>query len=164
VLVGAAVAAAYLVLDRLRRDARTGIGVLLLSVAVLFATPAAWRSGSYYAGVLGNEAARRQVGQWATFSFRAPFDVVFFVSALVLVTLAVRGSRAGWELVALLGLAVLVARSSRGEMWLAFMLATPAATGVAGSRSWRGPVLALMVAALLGLTVLALVRGPHETR
>src|SRR5262249_60570333 len=114
-------APAYLVIDRARRDPRTAAAVLLASVVAVFATPQLWRTGDYYAGVLGNEAARRHVGQWATFSFRAPFDVVFLVCALVLVRFALRGSPRRWELVAMLGLAVLVASSSRGEMWLAFL-------------------------------------------
>jgi hypothetical protein len=163
VLVGAAVAAAYLLLDRMPRDPRVGIAALALSAVALFATPVGWNSGDYYAGVLGNEAARRHVGQWATFSFRAPFDVVFLVCALVLVPLALRGLRRRWELVALVGLAVLVARSSRGEMWFAFMLATPAAVGVVRSSRTRGVALPLMLAVLLGLAVLGLARGPTET-
>jgi hypothetical protein len=140
VLVGAAVAGAYLVAGRFPREPATAVGVLAVSILALFATPAFWNSGSYYAGVLRNEAARRGVGQWTRLSLHSPFDVLFLVTGVALLLLAIRGGQhRRWELLALAGLAVLVSRSARGEFWLAFFLATPAAAGIPRSRDPRRP-------------------------
>ena len=130
VLAGLAVAGAYLLVDRLRRDASTAVGVLVLSGVALFVTPALWNTPSYYAGVLSNEAARRAFGLWAPLGLH-PFDVVLTVAAVVLLVLTLRARPAAWELVALAGLALLTARSARGGTWLLMLAAVPAARGLA---------------------------------
>src|SRR5512133_1730443 len=72
VLVGLAIAAAYLVLDRLRREPFVAVSVLVTCCAALFVTPAFAKSGSYYLGVLKSEAAQRGEGMWAPLSLHNP--------------------------------------------------------------------------------------------
>jgi hypothetical protein len=104
VLAGLAVAAAYLVLERARYEPIVAAGVLAASVLALFATPALWRTGDYYAGVLRNEAARRGIGLWAPISFGNGLDVAFVVCAAFLAVFALRSRPRLWELIALVGL------------------------------------------------------------
>jgi hypothetical protein len=62
VLVGLAVAAAYLLLERLSRAPLLAGAVLVCSALALFLTPALGSSGEYYLGVLRSEAAQRGEG------------------------------------------------------------------------------------------------------
>lgn len=162
VLVGLAVAAAYLVLDRARREPGVAVGVLVAAVLALFATPALWRTGSYYAGVLGNEAARRGVGLWAPLSLGSGLDLAFIVCAALLALAALRSRPALWELAVLAGLAVLTARNARGGVWFAFFALTPAALGLGRGAVPRARLAAPAVAVFAGLAVFGIVRGPHE--
>jgi hypothetical protein len=157
------VAAAYLLVDRLPRQPWTALGALAASALALFATPALWATGSYYAGVLHNDAARRAVGQWGRISLDAPFDVVFIISALILVALALRAPRERWEIVALVSLLALLVRAARGELWFAFFIATPAAVGIRRSAPGRPLLAKLFLALLLALCVLGFVRGPTDS-
>jgi hypothetical protein len=160
VLVGLAVAAAYLLLDRVRREAWVALGALAASVMALFATPALWRTGSYYAGVLDNEAARRGVGLWAPLS-SSGIDIAFVVCGLVLAAFALRSRPPLWELAALVGLAVLTARAARGGVWFAFLAAPPGALALGHGPGPRARVTVPAIALLVGFGVFGLVRGPH---
>jgi hypothetical protein len=162
VLVGLAVAATYLVLDRARREPWVALGVLAAAVPAPFATPALWRTWSYYSGVLQNEAARRGVGLWAPLSLSSGLDLLFIVCMLVLAAAALRSRPALWELAVLAGLAVLTARSARGGVWLAFFAVTPAALGLGRGAVPRVRLVAPAVVALAGLAALGVVRGPHQ--
>jgi len=162
-LVGLAVVAAYLVLDRARREPGVALGVLAAAVLALFATPALWRTGSYYAGVLDNEAARRGVGLWAPLTFHSGLDLAFIVCALVLAAAALRSRPRLWELAALAGLAALTFHVARGGVWFAFFACTPAAVGLGRSTPSRARLVLPLVAALLGLAIFGIARGPHET-
>jgi hypothetical protein len=162
VLVGLAVAAVYLVLERARREPRVAIATLAACVLALFATPALWRTGRYYGGVLDNEAAQRGIGLWSRLSPGSGIDIAVIAGCVLLAASALRSRRPAWELVVLAGLAVLTARAARGSVWFAFFAATPAACWVRDSgRSRRVP--AAGVVALLVLAAVGLVRGPHAT-
>jgi hypothetical protein len=162
-LVGLAVAAAYLLLDRARREPWVALGVLAAAVLALFATPSLWRTGSYYAGVLDNEAARRGVGLWAPLTLHSGLDLTFIVCALVLAAAALRSRPRLWELAALAGLAALTFHVARGGVWFAFFAATPAAAGLGRHTPPRARLTVPLVAVLLGLVIFGIARGPHET-
>jgi len=159
-LVGIAVAGAYLVLERSRCRPLESAAVLFLSGLALLATPALGGTVSYYAGVLQNEAAARGAGLWAPLSLTAPLDILFLAAALPLVALALRSRPALWELGALAGLVLLTIQSARGGVWLAFMLAVPAAAGLRRLR--ERPI--RIGRALLGLSaaivIASVIRGP----
>jgi hypothetical protein len=164
VLVGLAVAGAYLLIERARRELPLALGVLLASALAVCATPALWRTPAYYAGVLGNEAARRGFGLWAPLSFTSPFDLVFIACAAVLAVAALRSRPPLWELVGLAGLAALTAQSARGSVWLAFFLATPAALGLRREGSPQGSIVTAPALVLLAVAIVTgVVRGPHES-
>ena len=162
VLVGLAVAALYLVLDRARREPWVAIGALGTSVLALFATPALWHTGSYFHGVLGNEAARRGAGLWAPLSFSSGLDLTFVVCALLLLAAALHGRPALWELAALAGLAGLTVHAARGGVWLAFFVATPGAAGIGRGTVSRSRLALPALVAMAGLAVLGIVQGPHR--
>jgi hypothetical protein len=163
VLVGLGLAAVYLVVERGRREPVLGGAVLGASILALFATPALWRTGDYYRGVLENEAAKRGVGLWAPLSLTDGFDIVFVVCALALVAALLRRRPALWELVALAALAVLTVRAARGGVWFAFFAATPAAVGLGRHPSPRQRVVVLATVVLLAFIGLGLSRGVHES-
>lgn len=163
VLVGIAVAAAYLLLERIRTEPLTAIVVLTASLAALCATPSLLRTVDYYRGVLSNEAARRGTGLWAPMSLTKPFDVVMILGALVLLALAVRARPPLWEIVAILALAALTLKTSRSGVWLLLFVAVPAATGL-GRRLHGLTRVALPIwGAVLAIAVAAVVRGPLST-
>src|SRR6266576_2687652 len=97
VLVGIAVTAPYLVLERGRRQPLVAGAVLGASVIAVCATPALQHTPDYYLGVLHNEAACRGVQLWAPLSLTSGFDLLLLAAALTLVVLAVRGRPALWE-------------------------------------------------------------------
>ena len=167
VLLGAAVAGAYLVFGRGRKQPLVAGGVVGGMALALFATPALVETAAYYRGVLGSRAATHGEGLWQPLSLHAPFDVVFLIVAVPLLVLAVRSRPQLWEAVAMAGLAVAAVRSSRNEVWFALFIALPAARGLAGSRPWSVtlPRLAAGVTACL-LAVVAisgLVRTPTSS-
>ena len=163
VLVGLLVAWAYLLLDRARRDLPTAIGAGLAATAALFVTPALWRTGKYYRGVLENEAARRGIGLWGRLSLHSGLGILLVVTGLVLFALALRGRLRAWELVSLLGLAFLTVRAQRTGVWFLYLAATPAALGLRFRlRPGRPVAPPFVVAAALGVVV-AVVRGPLVT-
>jgi hypothetical protein len=162
VLTGLAVAAAYLLFERARREALLAVCVLAASVLAVFATPALWRTGDYYAGVLRNEAARRGIGLWAPLSPTSTLDLAFVVCAVAIAFAALRSRPRLWELVALAGLALLTARTARGGIWLVFFAATPAALGLGPGGNARMRLALPVVAVLLGLAVLGIAQGPRQ--
>jgi hypothetical protein len=163
VLVGLAVAAAYLVLERARLQPWVGLAVLVASAGALLATPALAKTPAYYRDVLTNEAAKRGVGLWEPLSLRSPLDVVLVVAALGMLAFAIRARPRLWELAALAGLAVLTARTARSGVWLLFVAAAPAARGLGISRAPRTVVAGGVGAALAAAAVIGLVRGPLST-
>ena len=163
VLVALAVAAAYLVLSRARREPVVAAGVLVVSAFALCVTPALAQTPAYYAGLVRNDAARRGVGLWAPISLTSGFDLLLLAAAIALAVLALRTRPAVWELVVLAALAVLTIRTARSGVWLLFFAAAPAARGLrlGPSRPSRLAGPALAVAALV--VVLGLARGPVST-
>jgi hypothetical protein len=167
VLVGLFVAAAYLLVERFRRQRAVAVGVLAASVGALFLTPALLRSGSYYAGVLSGEAAKTGDGMWAPLSPHSFFDVTFVVVALPLAVLALRSRPALWELVCLIVLAAAAVHVSRNTVWFALFAAAPAAQRL-GRFSFscfvpRRRITALCYFAPLLLAVVGLAQPPVAT-
>jgi hypothetical protein len=136
VLVGLAIAAAYLVLERLRREPVVAVSVLAACCAALFLTPAFAKSGSYYLGVLRSEAAQRGEGMWAPLSLHKPFDVLFIVLAIPLLVFAYRSGLRIWEFVCVAAFAALTFQAGRNAIWLLCFIAAPAARGL-GERFLR---------------------------
>jgi hypothetical protein len=162
-LTGLAVAGAYLLLDRARREPLVAVGVLGASVVALCLTPALQDTPAYYAGVLGGEAARQGVGLWAPFSFSSGPDIATLVCLALAAWPIVRARPRPWEVVALAGLAVLAARTSRGGVWLVLMAAPLAAAGLPWRDLRRARVVPLVLAACALLVVVGFVRGPINT-
>jgi hypothetical protein len=127
VLVGLAVAAAYLIFGRARRQPLLAGSVLVASALAVCVTPALQNTPGYYAGLLQNEAARRGEALWSPLSLTSGFDLLLLAAAIVLLALAMRARPALWEAIALAGLAVLTVKTARSGVWLLFLVATPAA-------------------------------------
>lgn len=164
VLVGVAVAGAYLVFERARSDQRVAASVLAASALATCLTPSLFRTPLYYLGVLESEAAKQGFGLWGRISLSSPVDVLLLAGALILVVAALRARPRLWEVMALVGLAALTAQAGRNGVWLVAFAATPAARGLL-----RAPRPARSDARILGATValacvallsLILVRGP----
>ena len=162
VLLGLAVAAAYLTLARARQQPLVAAAVLAASVAALAATPAGFATFDYYRDVLQNEAARQQIGLWAPLSLHAPLDVLLVAVVVILVAIVLRARHrpAVWELAALAGLAFSTARTARTGVFLLFFLAAPVAEAL--DLRFRIPPRRRipLVGALVALTCIGLVRGP----
>jgi hypothetical protein len=162
-LTGLAVAGAYLLLERGRREPLVAGGVLLASFGALCLTPALWHTPSYYAGVLGGEAARQGIGLWAPFSFSSGPDVATLLCLALAVWPLVRARPRLWEIVALAGLAVLAARTARGGVWVVLLAAPLVATGLPWRSLRRSRYVPLVLVACGVLLVFGLVRGPINT-
>ena len=131
VLVGVALTGCYLAFSRLRATPVTALLVGLASLTSVWVNPALLRTGHYYLGVLSNEAARRGTELWARPDLGSVFDVLMLLAAVVLGLAAViRGRLQGWELVAVIGMAVATATSARHGMWLLLFLLGPGALGL----------------------------------
>jgi hypothetical protein len=166
VLVGLAIASAYLVLERARREPLVAASVLAACCAALFLTPALAASGDYYLGVLRSEAAQRGEGMWAPLSLHMPFDVLFVVLALPLLVLALRSGLRVWELACIAAFAALTFHAGRNSVWLLCFIAAPAAHGL-GNRFLRDfsvspRTLALCAWIPAAFLVLGLVQTPHQ--
>ena len=163
VLTGLAVAGAYLLVDRARREPLVAVSVLAASCLALCLTPALQHTPSYYAGVIGGEAARQGIGLWAPFSFSSGPDVVTLLCLALAAWPIARARPRAWELVALAGLVVLAARTSRGGVWVV-LLAVPL---VAAGLPWRDLRRSRVVSMLLGVcalvAVLGIAHGPFNT-
>jgi hypothetical protein len=161
VLVGLAVAAAYLIFDRARSQPLVAGAVLAASAVAVCATPALEHTPEYYYGLLRNEAARRGEGMWAPLSLTSGFDLLLIATAVVLLALALWARPSLWELLVLAGLAVLTVKTARSGAWLLFFAAAPAARSLRFDPSRddrRGSVFVLAVA--VALVVFGVVRGP----
>jgi hypothetical protein len=162
-LTGLAVAAAYLVIDRARREPLVAVSVLVCSCLALCLTPALQHTPAYYAGAVGGEAARQGIGLWAPFSFSSGPDLVTLACLALAAFPLVRARPRAWELVALAGLVVLAARTSRGGVWVV-LLAVPL---VAAGLPWRDLRRSRVVGMLLGVcaivAALGIVHGPFNT-
>jgi hypothetical protein len=134
VLIGLAVAGAYLAFSRLRLTPWVAISVGLASVAAIHVNPAGLDTWRYYAGVLTNEAAQRHTELWARLSLDNGFDILLAASAVVLIPLALRRRRPLWEYVAVAGLAVGTVLTARNGLWLLLFCAAPAAAGLTSQR------------------------------
>jgi hypothetical protein len=163
VLLGVAVACAYLLFSRARKDALTSLGVAGGMALALFATPALTKTADYYHGVIGSQAAAHGEGLWQPLSLQAPFDLIFLAVAVPLLFVALRSRPALWETIVLAGLAVAAVRASRNEVWLALFLALPAARALAGSRSWQFTVPRKAASAVTGLLVIVAIAGIVRT-
>jgi hypothetical protein len=163
VLVGLAVAGAYLIFERGRRQPVLAAFVLGASALAICATPALQRTPEYYEGLVENEAARRGEGLWAPLSLTSPFDLLLIAGGIVLLVFAFRARPRLWESVVMLGLAVLTIKTARSGVWLLFFAAAPAAMSLRfepmTNRRLAAPVLAVAVA----LLVFGLARGPLST-
>jgi hypothetical protein len=166
VLVGLAISAAYLVLDRARRDVVAAASVLVCCCGALFLTPALASSGSYYLGVLRSDAAQRGEGLWAPLSLHMPFDVLFLVLALPLLAFAFRTRPRTWELACIVAFTALTVHASRNSVWLLLFIAAPAACGL-GKGALRHVSVSRRPIALcawipVAFLVLGLVRTPQQ--
>jgi hypothetical protein len=129
VLVGVAVTAAYLAIERARREPVLASGVLLAMAFALYLTPAGGDSSDYYLGVLRSEAALRGEGMWAPLSSHAPFDVLFVALAVPLIAFALRSGVQLWELACIAAFTTFTMHAGRNSVWLIFIVAAPAARG-----------------------------------
>jgi hypothetical protein len=167
VLVGLFVAAAYLVVERLRHRPAATLGALGASVGAMFMTPALARTAGYYAGVLHGEAAKTGEGMWAPLSQHSFFDVTFVVIAVPLAVLAVRARPAAWELVCMLALALSAVHAGRNSVWFALFVAAPAAQRLGRTRLGgfvpRLRIAAVCYSAPLMLGVAGLAQSPPPT-
>ena len=162
-LVGVAVAGAYLIFGRGRRDPLLSGAVVVSSAVALSITPALQHTPDYYYGLLRNEAARRGEGLWAPLSLTSGFDLLLIAAALTLLVLAFRGRPALWETIALVGLVVLTVKTARSGVWLLFLAAAPAARSLRFERERRLRVAVPLVLTAGVLAVFGLVRGPVST-
>jgi len=163
VLVGLAVAVAYLIFGRGRRDPFLSAGVLLSSAVALCATPALQHTPDYYYGLLRNEAARRGEGLWAPLSLTSGFDLLLIAAAVALLVLALRARPALWETIALVGLAVLTVKTARSGVWLLFFAAAPAARSLHFERQRKLGLAAPALATAAVMAVFGVARGPIST-
>jgi hypothetical protein len=163
VLVGLAVAGAYLVFERGRRHPLEAGAVLVASALAVCVTPALQRTPDYYAGLVKNEAARRGEGLWAPLSFTSGFDLLLLAAAVVLLVLAVRGRPSLWEAIALAGLAVLTVKTARSGVWLLFLAAAPAARSLHFEPGRERRLSAIALPVVVALALFGLVRGPLST-
>ncbi len=138
VLMGVAVIGAYLLFSRLRRRPVETVAVGIASVLALGANPTLFGTVHYYAGVLGNEAARRGTELWARPNPNNLFDLLLIVAGVALVVLALGSRPPLWEIVAILGLLVGTVTSARHGVWLLMLCAAPAAVRL--TRRSREPV------------------------
>ncbi len=165
VLLGLVVVTAYLLLERIRRERWTALGVLVGSWGALFATPALARTGDYYLGVMHGEPAASGFGLWAPLSLRNPLDVLFVAVVLPLLWCAVRARPRTWELVCLAVLAASAVHVGRNSVWLVLFVAVPAATGMPfqGARATPRALVAAAWAVPVLLLVTAFVQTPKQT-
>jgi hypothetical protein len=163
VLVGLAVAGAYLIFQRGRREPVLTAMVLVGSGLAICITPAFEHTPDYYYGLVRNEAARRGEGLWAPLSLTSGFDLLLIAAAIFLLVLAFRARPGLWETIALAGLAVLTVKTARSGVWLLFLAASPAARSLhfEPGRKLRTAASVLVIAVAVALFGLA--RGPQSS-
>jgi hypothetical protein len=160
VLVGLAVATAYLIFERGRRQPLLAGSVLVASALSVCFTPALENTPGYYAGLLQNEAARRGEALWSPLSLTSGFDLLFLAAAIALLVLAIRARPPLWEAIALAGLAVLTVKTARSGVWLLFLAATPAARSLHLEPGRERRLAGIAVPVAVALAVFGVVRGP----
>jgi hypothetical protein len=150
VLVGWALLACNLVLERGRSRAVEATAVLVAATVALFLNPELWATPHYYRSVFENEAAKQGVGLWAPLT-TSPLDVVSVAVLAVFLALALRRRRGVrvWEAVAVVGLAVATVHVARNAIWLLAVAAYPAAR----SFTFAGPRPRLVGVAAAAVTV-----------
>ena len=165
VLLGLVVVTAYLLLERIRRERWTALGVLVGSWGALFATPALARTGDYYLGVMHGVPAASGFGLWAPLSLRNPLDVLFVAVGLPLLWYAVRARPRTWELACLAVLAASAVHVGRNSVWLVLFAAVPAAAGLPLQRARATPraLVAAAWAVPVFLLATAFVQAPKQT-
>ena len=166
VLMGFAVLAAYLILQRFRQAPALSVGVLAASAVALLATPTLLHTVDYYAGVLRGGAAAERYGLWAPLSLHDPLDLLFIAITLPLLAAAFRRRPAAWEIVVLVALAGLSVEARRNCLWLLLFVATPAARafGRASARSALSKRVALVCSCVpLLMLALGLSRSPASS-
>jgi hypothetical protein len=163
VLVGLAVATAYLALERARIEPVTAFGVWVASILALFATPALERTFDYYRNLLQNEAASRGVGLWEPVDPSSPLGLLLIAAAAALLVLALWAKPRLWELVVLAGLVFLTIRTARSGVWLLFAAAGPAAAKLPITRTPRALLAGVGAILMAVLILIGLVRGPIPT-
>jgi hypothetical protein len=163
VLVGLAVATAYLALERARLEPVTAFGVWIASILALFATPALDRTSDYYRDLLQNEAARRGVGLWEPVDPSSPVGLLLIAAAAALLVLALWAKPRLWELVVLAGLVFLTIRTARSGVWLLFAAAGPAAAKLPITRTPRALLAGVGAILMAVLILIGLARGPIPT-
>ncbi len=149
VLVGLAVAAAYLIFGRARRQPLLAGSVLVTSALAVCVTPALQNTPGYYAGLLQTPL-----------SLTSGFDLLLLAAAIVLLVLAMRARPALWEAIALAGLAVLTVKTARSGVWLLFLAATPAARSLHLEPGRERRIASIAVPVAVALAVFGVVRGP----
>jgi len=160
VLVGLAMAGAYLIFERGRRQPLLAGAVLVVSALAVCVTPALQHTPDYYRGLIRNEAAQRGEGLWAPLSLTSGFDLLLLAAAIALLVLAIRARPALWEVIALAGLAVLTVKTARSGVWLLFLAAAPAARSLRFEPGQGRRLAAPMLALALALAVFGLAQGP----
>ena len=158
VLVGIAVAGAYLLFHRLRRTPGTAIAVLVASLAAVLRHAVAPRHAPLLPGrprERGRRRARRALG--AALARHAARHRILRRRGATRARGACLAAEA-WELVALTGLAAMTVQAGRNAVWLVVFAAVPAARWLTGTREWRirpprfvTGVLAAMLALLLAV-------------
>src|SRR5262249_15168550 len=89
-------------------------------------------------------------------------DIAFIACGVVLAAAALRSRPRLWELIALLGLIVLTARTARGGIWFAYFAVTPAALGLGRGGEARSRLALPAAPAPSALVVFGIVHGPRE--
>src|SRR5438874_10014109 len=163
VLIGLAVAAAYLIFGRGRRQPYMAGAVLITSALAVCTTPALQHTPDYYRGLVGNEAARRGEGLWAPLSLTSGFDLLLLAAAIVLLVLAIRARPPLWEIIALIGLAAITVKTARSGVWLLFFAAAPAARSLHLEPGRERRVAAVALPVAVTLAVFGIARGPHSS-
>jgi len=162
VLVGLGITFLYLALARFPDEPRTALAVGAAAILSVFATPAGWRTASYYDALLTNAAAARGQGMWGPLSLTSVVDIPLVLAALALGSFAFRRKLVrppAWERIALIALVAMTATAVRSGIWLLFLLVGPAARSIQPKRTWR-VVLPGIATVALAVLVLSIIRGP----
>lgn len=130
VLVGVAVAVAYLILSRGRIRPQESVAVGLAVLVALWATPAGLRSHEYYIGVLTSEAAATGRGMWGMLRLTDTADLLVVIAGVVLVVAAVSRRLPLWEWTVVAGLMALALHAGRNGVWLLAFLVPRAALAI----------------------------------
>lgn len=160
VLLGVAVAGAYLLFGRLRQRPSETVAVGLSTLLALLATPQGLHTASYYWHAMQNRAAARGTGLWARIDLGSVLDVLLVGAAVVLLVLVLRRRDRVplWEWVALAGLLLATASAARHGVWLLVFLVGMATAGRAATApSVRSTVVTLGFPSLVAGLVLTLV-------